>query len=156
MHITMIAVGEKMPAWVNAGFAEYQQRLKGDPTLSLREIPLRKRGGKHHITRARAKESERILAALTDRAYVITLDLHGRMHSSESLAARLAFWRENAREAALVIGGPEGLGEEVKARGDESWSLGALTLPHPLVRIVAAEAIYRAWSIDQGHPYHRG
>lgn len=156
MQMTIIAIGDKMPPWVNAGFADYQQRLKRDLTLELREIPLQKRSGRHRIVSARAKETQRILDLLTDRSYVITLDSEGRMHSSESLARRLAFWQENTRATTLVIGGPEGLGAAVKARGDESWSLGKLTLPHPLVRIVVAEAIYRAWSINQGHPYHRG
>ncbi len=155
MDITMIAAGSKMPDWVKAGFNEYRQRLKGDLTLSLREIPLQKRAGKQRIAAARGKESTRMLAALADRDYVIVLDLAGREYSSESLARRLAFWQENARAAALVIGGPEGLSAEVKARCDENWSLGKLTLPHPLVRVVVAEALYRAWSINRRHPYHR-
>ena len=155
MDITMIAAGSKMPDWVKAGFNEYRQRLKGDLTLSLREIPLQKRADKQRIAAARGKESARMLAALADRDYVIVLDLAGREHSSESLARRLAFWQENTRAAALVIGGPEGLSAEVKGRCDESWSLGKLTLPHPLVRVVVAEALYRAWSINRRHPYHR-
>lgn len=156
MNITMIAVGSKMPDWVEKGFAEYQNRLQNDVTLSLKEIHLQNRRDKNQIAAARAKESEQILHALKPMDYVITLDIPGKQHNSESLAKRLTAWQENAREVALVIGGPEGLSEEVKAKANESWSLGKLTMPHPLVRIVVAEAIYRAWSINHHLPYHRG
>lgn len=155
MNITLIAVGNKMPDWVNTGFADYANRLSGDLTLVVKEIPLQKRRDKNQIAAARSKESEQILAALAGKDYVITLDIPGKVHSSESLAGRLQFWQEQAREVAMIIGGPEGLSEAVKARANESWSLGKLTLPHPLVRIVVAEALYRAWSINHNHPYHR-
>ena len=85
----------------------------------------------------------------------MTLDIPGRAHSSESLAARLQYWQEHHRRLALIIGGPEGIAPEIKALAHESWSLGNLTLPHPLVRIIVAEALYRAWSINHHHPYHR-
>ncbi|UJF23990.1 23S rRNA (pseudouridine(1915)-N(3))-methyltransferase RlmH [Suttonella sp. R2A3] len=155
MHIHLIAVGHKMPAWVSTGFNEYQNRLKGDLTLSLSEIPLQKRSKASQLASARAKESDQVMSALASADYVVSLDIPGKVHSSESLASRLAFWQENVRELALVIGGPEGLSDEVKKRADESWSLGKLTLPHPLVRIIVAEALYRAWSINHNHPYHR-
>lgn len=155
MHITLIAVGHKIPAWVEAGFQDYQSRLKMDITLSLKEIPLQKRGDKNQISAARAKEDAQILTALQDCDYIVTLDIPGKQHTSEQLAERLSFWQQQARHVGLVIGGPEGLGKEVKARAQESWSLGKLTLPHPLVRIITAEALYRAWSINQNHPYHR-
>ena len=86
---------------------------------------------------------------------IITLDIPGREYTSEALAARLQHWQENSRRIALIIGGPEGITAEIKALADESWSLGKLTLPHPLVRIIVAEALYRAWSINRNHPYHR-
>lgn len=155
MHIELIAVGHKMPDWVSQGFNEYRQRLQADVTLSLTEIPLQKRGKASQLASARAKESEQVIKAISDDAYVVTLDIPGKCHSSESLAERLRFWQENTRTLALIIGGPEGLSDEVKKRADESWSLGKLTLPHPLVRIVVAEALYRAWSINNNLPYHR-
>lgn len=155
MHIHLIAVGHKMPGWVNTGFSDYQSRLQGDLTLSLSEIPLQKRGKASQLAAARAKESAQVMAALANADYVVSLDIPGKIHSSESLAQRLEFWQAHYRELALIIGGPEGLSDEVKAHADESWSLGKLTLPHPLVRIVVAEAIYRAWSINHSHPYHR-
>lgn len=155
MNITLIAVGSKMPDWVEKGYTDYANRLKADITLTLKEIPLQKRSNKNQIAAARAKEDEQILQLLNGMDYVVTLDIPGKVHSSEQLAERLQFWQENVRNMALVIGGPEGLGEAVKARANESWSLGKLTLPHPLVRIVVAEALYRAWSINNNHPYHR-
>ena len=155
MHIELIAVGHKMPDWVTQGFNEYRQRMQADVTLSLTEIPLQKRGKASQLASARAKESEQVMKAIDDDAYVVTLDIPGKVHSSESLADRLRFWQENTRKMVLIIGGPEGLSAEMKARANESWSLGKLTLPHPLVRIVAAEALYRAWSINNNLPYHR-
>lgn len=156
MQIRLIAVGQKMPAWVEAGYQDYAARLKGNISLSLIEIPLHKRSDKNQIAAARQKEEGQMLDYVAQADYVVTLDMGGRQHSSEALAQRLETWQARARQLALLIGGPEGLSEAVKARADESWSLGALTLPHPLVRIVVAEALYRAWSINQHHPYHRG
>lgn len=155
MLITLIAVGHKMPAWVEAGYQDYAERLKGGVSLQLKEIPLQKRSDKNQIAAARQKEDEQILQTLAQADYIVTLDIPGKVHSSEALAERLQLWQQQARHLALVIGGPEGLSEVVKAKANESWSLGKLTLPHPLVRIIVAEALYRAWSINQNHPYHR-
>lgn len=155
MHINLIAVGHKMPAWVEAGYVEYAERLKGDVTLSLKEIALQKRSDKNQIAAARQKEDEQILQQLALADYIVTLDIPGKIYTSEALAKRLQYWQQQARQLALVIGGPEGLSAAVKAKAHESWSLGKLTLPHPLVRIIVAEALYRAWSINQNHPYHR-
>ena len=155
MLITLIAVGHKMPAWVEAGYQDYAERLKGGVSLQLKEIPLQKRSDKNQIAAARQKEDEQILQTLAQADYIVTLDIPGKVHNSEALAERLQLWQQQARHLALVIGGPEGLSEAVKANANESWSLGKLTLPHPLVRIIVAEALYRAWSINQNHPYHR-
>lgn len=155
MRITLIAVGHKMPAWVEAGFFDYAQRLKNDITLHLKEIPLQKRSDKNQIANARKKEDEQILQALEKCDYVVSLDIPGKQYGSEQLAQRLKCWQGQARHVGLIIGSPEGLGESVKTRTNEFWSLSKLTMPHPLVRIVVAEAIYRAWSINQNHPYHR-
>lgn len=143
-----------MPIWVNEGFRDYQQRLRGDVGLHLSEIPLQKRLNKSQLRAAQEKETQEILQRVGN-GYVVTLDGGGQEYSSEELARRLAHWQENHRELALIIGAPEGLSAEVKARAQESWSLGKLTLPHPLVRIIVAEALYRAWTINQNHPYHR-
>ena len=114
MHIELIAVGHKMPAWVNEGFNEYRQRLQADVTLSLTEIPLQKRSKASQLASARAKESEQVMKAIDADAYVVTLDIPGKTHSSESLAERLRFWQENTRTLVLLIGGPEGLSAEIK------------------------------------------
>lgn len=144
-----------MPAWVIQGFSDYQQRLTGDLTLGLTEIPLQRRSSDKQIAAAMLKEQTQIHAAITPGAGVITLDIPGKPYSSEQLANRLRFWQENYRNIALIIGGPEGLTAATKALAVESWSLSPLTLPHPLVRIVVAEALYRAWTINRRHPYHR-
>ena len=148
MHIEIIAVGQKMPDWVNRGYADYAARFAGDLSLGLTEIPLQKRTNASQLAAAQNKEAAQIRSALQTSDYIITLDIPGREHSSASLAARLQHWQENHRQLALIIGGPEGIAHE-------SWSLGKLTLPHPLVRIIVAEALYRAWSINRNHPYHR-
>lgn len=155
MDIRLIAVGHKMPDWVNKGYLEYAERLKKEITLSLKEIPLQKRSDKQQMISARNKEDEQILKAIEEVDYVITLDIPGKSHSSESLAERLSYWQSNYRNIALIIGGPEGIGNSIKNKANESWSLGKLTFPHPLVRIIVAEALYRAWTINQNHPYHR-
>lgn len=155
MHINIIAVGQKMPDWVNQGFADYAARLTGDLTLGINEIPLQKRGHASGLAAAQQKEAAQIKAALQDSDRIITLDIPGREYTSETLATRLRHWQENSRRLALIIGGPEGITADIKALADESWSLGKLTLPHPLVRIIVAEALYRAWSINHNHPYHR-
>lgn len=144
-----------MPAWVEAGYQDYADRLRGDLNLQLKEIPLQKRSDKNQIAAARQKEDEQILQQLQAADYVVILDVLGKNYSSEGLAERLQIWQQNARHLAMVIGGPEGISEVVKSKAQESWSLGKLTLPHPLVRIVVAEALYRAWSINHNHPYHR-
>lgn len=155
MHIEIIAVGQKMPDWVNQGFADYAGRFSGDITLGLQEIPLQKRASAGQLAAARQKEAAAMRTAVQDFDYIVMLDIPGREHSSESLAKRLQFWQDHHRRVALLIGGPEGIDPDIKALAQESWSLGKLTLPHPLVRIVVAEALYRAWSINRNHPYHR-
>lgn len=155
MQISLIALGQKMPDWVNAGFIDYQSRLKNDLRLQLIELPLNPRKDDKQLAAIQDKETKAMLAAIPDGAYVVTLDGAGVAHSSERLAERLKAWQQQHQKLALLIGAPEGLTPALKARAQESWSLGNLTLPHPLVRIVVAEALYRAWSINQNHPYHR-
>ena len=155
MHIEIIAVGQKMPAWVNAGFADYAERFGGELTLGLTDIPLQKRASASQLASAQQKEAAQIRSALQGYDHIVILDIPGREHTSESLAKRLQFWQDNSRRLALIIGGPEGIDPDIKALAQENWSLGPLTLPHPLVRIIVAEALYRAWSINRNHPYHR-
>jgi 23S rRNA (pseudouridine1915-N3)-methyltransferase len=156
MKAVLIAVGERAPDWVASGFAEYQKRLSHWLPLGLTEISPGLRGKGRDPNRAIADEGARVLAAIPKQAHVLTLDGRGKAYSSEQLAARLEAWRQGGRDLALLIGGPEGHAPEVIAAADESWSLGPLTLPHMLVRLVVAEQVYRAASLLANHPYHRG
>ncbi len=155
MRIHLIAVGSKMSAWVTQGFEEYARRLPTDCALQLVEIAAGKRGKNADIARITRDEGERTLAAIPKGALVVVLDVKGRAWSTEQLSQQLDGWLHDGRDIALLVGGPEGLAPECLARAEQRWSLSPLTLPHPLVRIVVAEQLYRAWSILNGHPYHR-
>jgi len=151
----LIAVGERPPAWVAEGYAEYRKRLSHWLPLELIEIPPGQRGKGRDPARAMRIEAERVLAAVPPQTWVIALDGRGKMYSSENLAKRLEHWRSQGRDLAFLIGGPEGHAPDVLTRADETWSLGPLTLPHMLVRLVLAEQLYRAAALLAGHPYHR-
>jgi len=151
----LIAVGERAPSWVAQGFADYRQRLSHWLPLELVEIEPGLRGKGRDAVRATSDEGGRVLAALPRSALVVALDGRGREWSSEQLSLRLEHWRGQGRDLAFLIGGPEGHASEVLQRADEQWSLGALTLPHMLVRLLVAEQLYRAASMLANHPYHR-
>ena len=155
MKARLIAVGEHAPGWVVQGFGEYQKRLSHWLPLELVEVAPGVRGKGRDTARAIADEGARVLDALPKNALVVALDGRGRMHSSEQLAVRLEHWRGQGRDLAFLIGGPEGHAMDVLARADEHWSLGPLTLPHMLVRLVLAEQLYRAAALLANHPYHR-
>jgi 23S rRNA (pseudouridine1915-N3)-methyltransferase len=155
MKTRLISVGERMPAWVAGGFAEYRKRLSRDLPLDLVEIELGNRGKGRDPARAIADEGAAVLAALPKDTHVVALDGRGKPWSSEQLAEQLAAWRMHGRDLAILIGGPDGHAADVIARADQKWSLGPLTLPHMLVRLVVVEQLYRAVSINAGHPYHR-
>ena len=153
MLIKLIAIGNKMPSWVNAGFAEYAKRLPTDYQLQLIEIPSQKRTKSSVVDQVLQLEGEKLLAAATTP--LIALDRQGKTFSTEQLAKQLQTWHDNSENPSLLIGGPEGLAPSCLKRASTVWSLSALTFPHPLVRIILAEQIYRAWSILSHHPYHR-
>ena len=155
MRLRLLAVGTRMPGWVNEGFGEYAKRLCGDISLELVEISAGKRTKGADLARLKEQEGEALLAALKPQERVIALDVLGRTLSTDDMADTLKSWQVDARPAALLVGGPEGLSRAVLEKADEKWSLSRLTLPHPLVRIVMAEQLYRAWSLLKGHPYHR-
>jgi 23S rRNA (pseudouridine1915-N3)-methyltransferase len=155
MKARLVAVGERAPTWVAQGFAEYQKRLSHWLPLDLVEIEPGLRGKGRDAARATSDEGARVLAALPKGAQVVALDGRGKAWSSEQLAQRLEHWRGQGRDLAFLIGGPEGHAPDVFARADETWSLGPLTLPHMLVRLLVAEQIYRAAALLANHPYHR-
>ena len=155
MHIHLIAVGDKMPRWVQDGYREYAKRLPPECALNLIEIAAGKRGKNADVARILRDESRRLLAAIPKGATVVALEVGGRSWSTEQLAEKLEHWMGSGQDVALLVGGPEGLTDDVRSAAGQLWSLSALTLPHPLVRVVLAEQLYRAWSILRNHPYHR-
>ncbi len=155
MHLHLIAVGERMPGWVETAFKEYAERMPVHCRLVLREIPAGRRSKGADLKRLTRDEGERLLAAVPKNCRVIALDRQGRELSTEDLALELKTQLASGDDLALLIGGPEGLSAECLARAQARWSLSRLTLAHPLVRVVAAEQIYRAWSILNNLPYHR-
>jgi 23S rRNA (pseudouridine1915-N3)-methyltransferase len=152
MRAWLIAVGERMPAWVQAGYAEYAKRLSRELPLQLVEISTKTRDP----ARLTAEEGAALLGAIPKGAHVVALDGRGKTWSSEELAAQLARWRTHGKDLAFLVGGPNGFAPIVQEHVDQTWSLGPLTLPHPLVRILVAEQLYRAVTQLGNHPYHRG
>ncbi|MFQ5642111.1 MAG: 23S rRNA (pseudouridine(1915)-N(3))-methyltransferase RlmH [Thiogranum sp.] len=155
MEINLIAAGTRMPSWVNEGYQAYACRLPHECRLKLVEIPLGRRGKSTPVERAVNEEGKRMLAALAPRQLVIAMDVAGRSWSTEQLAGKLAAWLGDGRDVSLLVGGPDGLADTCLERAEQRWSLSALTLPHPLVRVLLAEQLYRAWSVISNHPYHR-
>jgi 23S rRNA (pseudouridine1915-N3)-methyltransferase len=155
MKVKLIAVGTKMPAWVSEGFHEYERRMPAEMRLQLVEVPLANRGKNCDIPRAIKKEGTLMLEHVKPSDQVVALEVKGASWSTEKLADQLKNWQMRAGDVALLVGGPDGLSEECRRRADQQWSLSPLTLPHPLVRVLLAEQVYRAWTINQHHPYHR-
>lgn len=145
-----------MPAWVDAGFHEYAQRFPPHCRLELVEVAAARRGKGADLTRVAGDECERLTAKLPVRAHLIALERTGRTLSTEQIAAHLKTWLVQEDAVAFLVGGPEGLAPACVARAHAVWSLSALTLPHPLVRVLLAEQLYRAYSLVHNLPYHRG
>jgi 23S rRNA (pseudouridine1915-N3)-methyltransferase len=155
VRIKLLSVGRRMPGWIDTGFREYVKRLPSECALELVEIEPGHRGKGASTQAARRAEGERMLSCLPKGVKVIALDVRGRSWGTEQLAQQLAGWMADGRDLALLVGGPEGLSEPCVERAEQLWSLSPLTFPHPLVRVILAEQLYRAWSILAGHPYHR-
>lgn len=156
MRATLIAVGEKMPSCVSEGYNEYAKRLSHELPLQLVEITSKLRGRTNDLARVIADEGALMIAAIPKGAQAVALDGRGKLYSSEQLGEQLSRWRMDGRDLAFLVGGPEGLAPAALDRANQRWSLGPATLPHPLVRIVVAEQLYRAASLLGNHPYHRG
>ena len=158
MKLRLLAVGQKMPDWVQSGYDDYAQRLQ--PLLPVQLVPLAmaKRGkndSASEIHKYCQQEGQTILTARQPRERLIVLEVGGRNLSTEKLADTLKLWMQDGQDVALAIGGPDGLSNEVRQQAEWHWSLSPLTLPHPIVRIIVIEQIYRAMSLINGHPYHR-
>ncbi len=155
MHINLIAIGNKMPAWIKAGYDEYAKRLPLDYRIQLIEIPTIKRNKSSSLTQLNAQEGSKLLAAVETSGPIISLDRQGRLLSTEEWVKKLLHWHDHCAHINVLVGGPEGLSDDCLKKSQEVVSLSALTFPHPLVRVILAEQIYRAWSIITHHPYHR-
>ena len=153
MKLTVHAVAGKMPRWVDDGVAEYRKRLPRELDLNFRDVPLARRGDS--ADKLREREGDALLRGVGDSDHCVALDLAGKAWTTERLAQELEGWMMAGCGLSLLIGGPDGLSAACLGRAQQRWSLGPLTLPHPLVRIVLAEQLYRAWTITIGHPYHR-
>jgi 23S rRNA (pseudouridine1915-N3)-methyltransferase len=155
MQITVAAVGTRLEPWVNEAFESYQTRLPRHLNLSLEEIPVARRAAGAQSEAAVTAEGERLLRCVRPDALALALDERGHQWSSAELATELGRWLLGQPHVAILIGGPDGLSPACRERADRLWSLSRLTLPHGLARVVLAEQLYRAWTIHQGHPYHR-
>jgi len=155
MKLIVIAVGNRMPDWVTTAWKDYAKRMPADCTIELREIKPEPRTSGKTPSQMMEAEGRRIQAALTADSLVIALDEHGRDLTTMDLSRQLEGWRGNSQDVTFLIGGPDGLDADLKKRCASLIRLSSLTLPHPMVRIVLAEQLYRAWAILTNHPYHR-
>src|SRR5579872_7159523 len=147
MMIRILAIGNKMPSWVNEGFQDYAKRFSSGCSLELYEIPAEKRSKNADIPHIIERESEKLIAAVKPDHHIIALDVKGLSWNTEQLAQELKSWQVDGRHVDLLIGGPDGLSKTCLQKVHQRWSLSPLTLPHPLVRIILAEQLYRAVSI---------
>lgn len=154
MRIRVLAVGTRMPAWVNDGVTEYAKRLPREFQVSWTEVPPAKRQGELP-DKLKAREAQAIRRQLKQDDRLVALDVQGTPVSTEDMARKFESWQMDGRDVAILIGGPDGIAPDLLADAEARWSLGRITLPHPLVRVVLAEQLYRAWSINAQHPYHR-
>ncbi|AHK15026.1 MAG: 23S rRNA (pseudouridine(1915)-N(3))-methyltransferase RlmH [Thalassolituus sp.] len=155
MKLRLLAVGTKMPAWVEQGYAEYAKRLPADCALELVEIAPGHRAKNTSKEKAMQQEAEALIKAIRPSDHVVALAVEGKPWTTPQLASELENWRMQGGDVALLIGGPDGMTDEIMRLAKQRWSLSNLTLPHPLVRVLLAEQLYRAWTILQGHPYHK-
>lgn len=156
MQMTAHSVCGRLPAWVSAGVEEYQRRLPRELSLVWRDLPLARRTRSSKPETLCRQEGEQLLKGVSADDILVALDVRGTALSTEALATSLQDWQMSGRDVSFLIGGPDGLSPDCLQRAARRWSFGRLTLPHPLVRVVLVEQLYRAWTITVGHPYHRG
>ena len=155
MRLNLIAVGKRMPIWVDTAFIEYSKRLPKNINFNLTEITPANRNKNRNSDESKKIEEKKINAVISSDDLVIALDVKGKLISSLSLSKKLNTWIDNQQQISIQIGGADGLSSSIKKTADEIWSLSEMTLPHGLVRIIIIEQLYRAWSIISNHPYHR-
>jgi 23S rRNA (pseudouridine1915-N3)-methyltransferase len=155
MQILVAAVGQRMPSWVQEAWTEYARRFPRGFSLALREVPMVRRGRNTDIAAAMDKEGAALLGAMPKGGRLIAMDERGSQWSTGELAKQMESWMNEGRDVGIMVGGPDGLPQKCLQNVANMWSLSKLTLPHPMVRVVLAEALYRAWTVTQNHPYHR-
>ena len=155
MHIRVLAVGDRQPAWVDEAVDTYRARLPREWKFRLDTVATAKRRKNEPPERAREAEGEQILARLRDTEQLVLLDERGRQMSSTGLVEKLVSWQNDGRDLCFLIGGPDGIAEACHRRAGFTWALSELTLPHGMARVLLIEQLYRAWSLQTGHPYHR-
>jgi 23S rRNA (pseudouridine1915-N3)-methyltransferase len=158
MKIRLLMIGQKMPDWVQEGFDDYFKRVQPLISVQLVELPMARRGKSDSVADIQKycqSEGQTILNSLQPRERLIALEVGGRNLSTEKFATTMQSWMLDGLDIALAVGGPDGLSDEVRQKAEWHWSLSPLTLPHPLVRVILIEQLYRAMSLNKGHPYHR-
>ena len=155
MHIRLLAVGDRQPSWVDDAFGIYTERFPREWKFRLDTIATVRRNKNDKSRQAMEAEGELITAKLNQTEQVVLLDERGEQLTSKSLASKLSDWQSDGRDLCFVIGGPDGVSDSVRQRADMMWSLSQLTLPHGMARALLSEQLYRAWSLQTGHPYHR-
>lgn len=155
MHIRFLAVGDRQPAWVDDAVGTYTDRFPREWRFRLDTIPTVRRSRNDKSGQAVDAEGEQLLGRLQSGERMVLLDERGRQLDSRELGRKLGDWQTDGRDLCFVVGGPDGVSGPCRERADFTWSLSALTLPHGLVRVLLAEQLYRAWSLQTGHPYHR-
>jgi 23S rRNA (pseudouridine1915-N3)-methyltransferase len=154
MKLLVLAIGQRQPAWADAAWQDFAKRFPPDMRLELKALKAEPRAARN-AAQCMAAEAQRIEASIPKGARRVLLDEHGARLTTAQLSDRLRFWLGDGRDVVLLVGGPDGLDAGLKASADESLRLSDLTLPHAFVRVLLAEALYRAWSVTLGHPYHR-
>ncbi len=155
MKLVLVAVGQRQPAWADSAYDDFAKRFPAECRLELKAVKAEPRTSGKTVAAMMAAEAERIESAVPKGARRVVLDERGERRTTTQLAERLRFWLGDGRDVALVIGGPDGLDATLKSSADETLRLSDLTLPHAFARVMLAEALYRAWSVTAGHPYHR-
>ncbi|MGN6827242.1 23S rRNA (pseudouridine(1915)-N(3))-methyltransferase RlmH [Paucibacter sp. M5-1] len=155
MRLLLVAVGQRQPAWADTAYEEFAKRFPPEMRLELKAVKAEPRTAGKSTEQLMAAEAQRLEAALPKSVRRVILDERGDRVTTVQLAQRLERWKGDGRDVAIFIGGPDGLDPALKATADETLRLSDLTLPHAFVRVLLAEALYRAWSVMAGHPYHR-